>query len=404
MRPLSGIAAAALAGLAVAGHDSAEVYLFPSPSTSQLDSLSDASPRIPKEVARHIILQRTSRDRYGSPLRTTVDEDTAITYLNTFGRSREPLFGSAEKAVEPAQLVILLEGITAENAEPLRQALSKSSQQQPAFSVPEPPSTKANDGLMADLRAEGVFSNKDCLIEDAVNPNSRSCWDGLSSVVRYDVKKSPEVIKSLAMNLDRLSRFVSSGELEALLVLLPESSRTSKLASWAAPRPSTPTSELRRRENELVISDDPPLPAATSTKSANDAFWTDNQDKALARIPACFQSLNSCETRTNKCSGGHGICIDRYQNDTKAKQPCFACHCMRTVVLDGTEPSAVGEKTIKWAGNTCQKEDVSIPFWLLAGFTIGIVGVVTFAIGLLYSVGEEKLPGVIGAGVSRGSK
>jgi 1,4-dihydroxy-2-naphthoate octaprenyltransferase len=52
----------------------------------------------------------------------------------------------------------------------------------------------------------------------------------------------------------------------------------------------------------------------------------------------------------------------------------------------------------------CQKKDVSVPFWLLAGFTIGIIGVVTFAIGLLYSIGEEKLPGVIGAGVSRGSK
>jgi hypothetical protein len=216
--------------------------------------------------------------------------------------------------------------------------------------------------------------------------------------------QSPESIDSLVMNLDRLSKFVSSGELEALLVVLPESSRTSKLTSWAGSRPSTPSSDLRRRDSELVITDDPPAPAATSAKSANDAFWADNQDKALARIPACFQSLNSCETRTNKCSGGHGVCIDRYQNDTKAKQPCFACHCMRTVVLDGTEPGAVGEKTTRWAGNMCQKKDVSVPFWLLAGFTIGIIGVVTFAIGLLYSIGEEKLPGVIGAGVSRGSK
>lgn len=49
----------------------------------------------------------------------------------------------------------------------------------------------------------------------------------------------------------------------------------------------------------------------------------------------------------------------------------------------------------------CQKEDVSVQFWLIAGFTVTIVGAVTFAIGLLFSVGEEQLPGVIGAGVSR---
>lgn len=149
-----------------------------------------------------------------------------------------------------------------------------------------------------------------------------------------------------------------------------------------------------------MISDEPSAPAATS------AFRPDNQlaGAAAARIPACFQSLNGCETRTNNCSGGHGICIDRYANDTKAKNPCFACHCMSTVVLDGTEPGAVGEKTTKWAGGMCQKEDVSVPFWLLAGFTMGIAGVLSIAVGLLFSVGEEKLPGVIGAGVSRGSK
>ena len=170
--------------------------------------------------------------------------------------------------------------------------------------------------------------------------------------------------------------------------------------------------ELRRRANELVISDDPtPAPAAATSSAkpaaadADAAFWADNQDKAaLARLPACFGSLNSCETRTNGCSGGHGVCVDRNANDTNAKTPCFSCHCMRTVVLDGSEPGAVGEKTVRWAGNMCQKKDISVPFWLLAGFSIGIMGAVTFAIGLLYSIGEEKLPGVIGAGVSRGSK
>jgi hypothetical protein len=189
--------------------------------------------------------------------------------------------------------------------------------------------------------------------------------------------------------------------LEALLVFLPESSRSSKLATWDASRAApSRASDLRRRDSELVISDEPAFPLETSTNSADDAFWADNLAKAQTRIPACFPSLNSCVNKTNNCSGGHGICIDRYQNDAKAKQSCFACHCMSTVVVNGTENGA-REKTVRWAGSMCQKKDISVPFWLLTGFTITIVGAVTFAIGLLYSVGEEKLPGVIGAGVSR---
>lgn len=201
-----------------------------------------------------------------------------------------------------------------------------------------------------------------------------------------------------------MSKFVASSELEAVLILLPETSRTSKLTSWSSS--IRPSPDLRRRGNELVITDGPAAPAPTSTNSpaSIDAFLAANAARARDPVPACFQSLNTCETRTNKCSGGHGVCIDKFANDTRAKGPCFACHCMRTVVLDGTEPGAVGEKTVRWAGNMCQKKDVSVAFWLLAGFTIGLMGLVTFAIGMLYSVGEEKLPGVIGAGVSRGSK
>jgi 1,4-dihydroxy-2-naphthoate octaprenyltransferase len=44
---------------------------------------------------------------------------------------------------------------------------------------------------------------------------------------------------------------------------------------------------------------------------------------------------------------------------------------------------------------------VSVPFWLFFGFTVIMVGILSMSIGLLYSIGEEKLPGVIGAGVSR---
>lgn len=129
------------------------------------------------------------------------------------------------------------------------------------------------------------------------------------------------------------------------------------------------------------------------------------------RIPKCFTSLNACRNQTNSCSG-HGECVDKYAlgggsgNDTAlatddSPARCFVCMCRATEVERPANSTIKGSKKIYWGGAMCQKEDVSVEFWLLAGFTIVMIGVVSGAIGLLYSVGEEKLPGVIGAGVSR---
>ena len=59
-----------------------------------------------------------------------------------------------------------------------------------------------------------------------------------------------------------------------------------------------------------------------------------------------------------------------------------------------------GVKTVYWGGAACQKKDVSVQFFLLAGLTIALVGAVTWGVGLLMSVGNEELPSVIGAGVA----
>jgi hypothetical protein len=59
-----------------------------------------------------------------------------------------------------------------------------------------------------------------------------------------------------------------------------------------------------------------------------------------------------------------------------------------------------GKKTIYWGGAACQKKDVSGPFFLLIAVTIALVGAITWGVGLLFSVGQEDLPSVIGAGIS----
>jgi len=63
MRLIAGLTAAALSGLAVgASQQSADVYIFSSSSSSSSNQQASTgnTPSIPKEVARHILLQRAS--------------------------------------------------------------------------------------------------------------------------------------------------------------------------------------------------------------------------------------------------------------------------------------------------------------------------------------------------------
>lgn len=57
-------------------------------------------------------------------------------------------------------------------------------------------------------------------------------------------------------------------------------------------------------------------------------------------------------------------------------------------------------KSIQWGGAACEKKDISVPFFLFAGFGVAMMAVVVGSIGLLYGMGKEELPGVIGAGVT----
>ncbi|MGC8159934.1 DUF3844 domain-containing protein, partial [Salmonella enterica] len=57
--------------------------------------------------------------------------------------------------------------------------------------------------------------------------------------------------------------------------------------------------------------------------------------------------------------------------------------------------------TTTWAGPACSKMDVSSPFWLFVSASVVVVFAVYMAVGMLFAVGDEKLPGVIGAGVSK---
>jgi hypothetical protein len=194
------------------------------------------------------------------------------------------------------------------------------------------------------------------------------------------------------------------GKMNVMVILVPDSSTMAKNTNGYGSYDKPQKSLSRRQQAEEPIED---VQATSSPifKMKQVQTLDFNSSKPLIRgiAPLCYSSLESCQNSTNFCSG-HGQCFKK-SDGIDSSAPCFACQCQPT-----REFIPVGEKRINssittyWGGGACQKQDVSGPFWLFAAFTIVMVGLVGWAIGMLFSIGEEKLPGVIGAGVSSKSR
>ncbi|OHX00115.1 arsenate reductase [Colletotrichum incanum] len=385
--------ATALAGVATAlsSDQPADVYLLQSKQPSKSDI-----PSLPRQIARLILLQRLSPEGQHASwdLSESISNEKAVTYLNEFGKAPQGLFSNAA-STNPSQLVVMLEGITSDDAKSLQKSLAGSG---PSFRVEDAPSTSANDLLLAkDFPSVGVTA-KNCAFDKAINPFAEHCWSGKSSVVRYDVKKvsciltfvlpqDSSILASLSENASLLRQLAANGEMETVVIAMPESSRNSQVRHW-----SSKPEELRRRQVEEVMTetDDHDQPAPT-TPVQSSAPFVGNIERGTIR--SCYDSQDACVKATGNCSG-HGECFNKYATpDGKDQGACFACQCLGTKSKSGS--------VTHWGGRACNKVDVSVPFWLFVGFGIAMVGILTSAIGLLFSVGEEKLPGVIGAGVSK---
>ncbi|KAL1877932.1 hypothetical protein Daus18300_002285 [Diaporthe australafricana] len=398
MMLLNGLAIAGLAGLATSAttHEQAEVYILSSKQPTHSSS-SLAPPSLPRQLARDILFQRVTGDLQVQDLSSTIVGDRVLSYFDQYGRSPRPLFGDSSENLSPSQLVVLLEGVTDDNAKTLREELRKGDYA-PAFKIDDAPSTKANKHLVdVEFAASGVSGS--CDVAAALNPYD-SCWKGMSLVVKYDAGKDSEALQALVDNLPNLSKSISSNSLEATLILLPESSRSSKHSYWTTDAPT----DLRRRfSDESPMSDAKVDKVVVSPGSGGiDLGITPGAaaKKGDKMNLGCFTSLNSCVTATSNCTG-HGTCMDKFavpgQETREGDKQCFVCSCLSTKKFPDKENS----KHVHWGGAYCQKIDVSSPFWLIATTTVVLVGLVSGCIAMLFSIGEEKLPGVIGAGVSR---
>ncbi|PHH67319.1 hypothetical protein CDD81_82 [Ophiocordyceps australis] len=366
---------AAFAGL-VAAAQNADVYIVPAPDVS---TSASAPTRLSPSMARLVLLQRLSpggRGPYISDFPKDTDLEQIVSIVSRFGKAPPPLFARSGTH-DSSQLVVMLEEMSVAQMDEAARAFKT----QPTFSIPNPPGGQAHDDLIkTDLRSLGVVNGNECSMAQAFNPLDE-CWSGKqAAVVRYKVDKDPDTLSHVLRRLPQLSQLGKAGEMETTFVLLPSTSRAS---SW-----SDQPSELRRRQAaERVM--------ASPDKSAQPvAPASSGLDKTLlmasgSRVASCFTSQEGCVTATGNCSG-HGTCLNKYP---KEENSCFACHCLSTRTKSGS--------LTHWAGATCSKRDVSMAFWLFAGFTVALVSVLWMAIYMLFDVGQEKLPGVIGAGVSR---
>ncbi|TFK25213.1 hypothetical protein FA15DRAFT_680334 [Coprinopsis marcescibilis] len=105
----------------------------------------------------------------------------------------------------------------------------------------------------------------------------------------------------------------------------------------------------------------------------------------IGSISTCHATADTCSKGTNSCSG-RGQCVEA----KKSGRSCFVCACGVTTTGTGDKV-----KTDRWAGESCEKKDISASFVLLTGTVIVLLLVVFGSVSLLYSVGDQSLPSIL---------
>ncbi|KAL9574380.1 hypothetical protein ACKAV7_001534 [Fusarium commune] len=358
---------AAFAGIAAASRqpaaDGTKVYILR--GSHHIEPTTSITP----SEARLILYQRLApegQDFSFRDLTASDDEGRVVSLMNKYGKAPAPLL-TDEKTATPRQLAITIDGMPSFEYESFFGWLFNT---QPDFTT----DISKENGEHPEVFANVLAKMPECPLSQIAALDEK-CFNSQSAYASYSRSQDGDHPTTLLNELPKLQKLAESGELQTILVFLP--------LDVDSEDKSDKDQELRRRQAETVISsieETVESPAETSTTPAKPS----NPIKAV-----CFTSEDSCMEATGNCTG-HGKCLNKY---SQSKDSCFACHCQVTKSESGS--------VTHWGGNMCQKQDISVQFWLFAGFTIALLTILYMAIGMLFSVGEEKLPGVIGAGVSR---
>lgn len=229
---------------------------------------------------------------------------------------------------------------------------------------------------------------------DALSNNARRGMRGIMKMDITRVKIVPPERRNSAIErafkgvYEVLAPWAKAGQIESTILLLPSQRAPPMLNLNRRQIPQDEEQQEAPLSQPLVSISSPPatsppiMPFLSNSTSPLPAIRT--------LLPACFDSNDTCIKRTNSCSN-HGTCYAK-------SSTCFACRCGSTIVRQDTD--GTNKKTVYWGGSACEKKDVSVPFLLFAGFGIFMSAIVVGAVGMMFSMGAEELPSVIGAGVA----
>ncbi|OCL02371.1 hypothetical protein AOQ84DRAFT_382746 [Glonium stellatum] len=389
------------------------VYVWDSTRKSADKQLpSSVSP----ETARLIFAQRLGLSQFHDL--KSVDEDV-IQQLSQYGGRPQRLFSGARESND-AHAIVVIEGV--ENAEELVSISSSYSE----FSIINPPPVSSNARLLEDfmLQADSLPEvsdplltsyNSDLIIGEELRvlgqPNSISTHNHITFLhiesLETIAKSYGQAASLLRTAFQALLQQAERLGFSVTIVMMPPSASTNTKRSvspyGAYSIPNRAQNQPRRQNPEAILSS-PAVPEASSNVNFSTAQDTTSPQvyakSVLGILPPCFESLSICQISTYNCSG-HGQCRLARKGEQRAGgegkyNDCYSCACKPTIVKNGDGTV----KTARYGGPACQKKDVVVPFWLFAGSTVVLVFLISSAIGMLYSMGSEELPSVIGAGVS----
>lgn len=343
------------------------------------------------------------------------EDEEAIQRINTFGGSRQPLLDRDSQARSPSRVFILVDGVE----KPLD--LVPSSRHLSFFDIHPAPNPAQSQQLVSEILSyDGRYLSPAVInapVERALkaindlkgmNMHSRGPYRTIVHVRSLADMRAAHGAKSMEYReqldllrtaFQQLAQLVDEEPVVVTVVLLPLEQHCSKESAnlYSVKRPEPRSAKAPRQQPEapleLTPNDTLPLPQSASGFSTLQATST----LPLGPVPTCFSSQSACESGTNNCTG-HGVCSLKFTTKEGDNiNNCYGCVCSIPDIRTNPDGS---KKTTWYGGGACQKKDVVAPFWLLAGTTIFFVSIISFGVGLLYSMGNEELPSVIGAGVS----
>ncbi|OAG21719.1 hypothetical protein CC77DRAFT_1019623 [Alternaria alternata] len=374
-----------------------------------------ARPTVSPETARLIIAQRLGLSRFHSV--EHADAET-IRHINTYGGRQQKLFGGDDAEQTKAHLLVWAEDAEQDEATVI---INDGSDRTQDFTISSAPSASDNDRLILDFiaQAESLPAYPDpqqrtytsnFKIDSVLPPNYKSePHNGYLNIWRTD-KSSNMTPEELAQVLGKTITKAAETGFSTTFVMMPRSASKGKRAANPWGMYDIPSKEARRQNPEAVLSSQP-VPAVSKVPDLEDfpvvIQAENNKGPVRGILPTCFKSMSACQTQTHNCSS-HGECKllhkGRGSGSDQETVDCFGCACSATVEYEDGKGMEEKRKVTYWGGPACQKKDISVQFWLFVGSGVVLAFLVSAGIGMLYTMGAEELPSVIGAGVSGPTK